>query len=519
MKVADGVSPDGSLRRTMDRVAEKFMGDGLTSTRKADGEVLISVLIPLEFHRDQATVAIRKWRTEQTLPAAAFELILVASNDADERELDEIRGLLAPHDTLLQTSAKHDVAQVAEAARHAKAEFLFFTESHVWPSPTVLQQCLDTFAEHPDWVGFSCRTTANTPNRLARAEARMYQADIDYGMTQHPWRKILDQCFATRRAPYERAGGLDPTLGHFSEWELAARYYSLRLDIGYAPEIELEHCYIGQWSELREFTEDFVAGEATWLARGGPSEGLPIDIPAEWYSRGERRRDLARRSLQMAWRHHRRHLQPPLTRAAVASALCRYGSTAAAGGTVAVRLAGAAAAWRSLALMAARAFGSEKQLDRAFQNAIVALSHHGRLKSAASSRPASGDLLWTPGDDSAHLASGFHAPEVFGGSPFRWSADLAAVELQLPPGEHLVRVETLRRRLTTSGEPAAFYLDGRPLAGDDVKIEDGDYVLRVAAGMTAPILGWVSDCQAASNDTRNLGLPVARISRMPEQIP
>jgi hypothetical protein len=27
----------------------------------------------------------------------------------------------------------------------------------------------------------------------------MYQADIEFGMKQHPWRKVLDQCSVTRR--------------------------------------------------------------------------------------------------------------------------------------------------------------------------------------------------------------------------------------------------------------------------------------------------------------------------------
>ena len=54
----------------------------------------------------------------------------------------------------------------------------------------------------------------------------MYQADIEFGMKQHPWRKVLDQCFVTRRDVYWECGGLREELGHFAEWVLAAAYHA-----------------------------------------------------------------------------------------------------------------------------------------------------------------------------------------------------------------------------------------------------------------------------------------------------
>src|SRR5688572_16832873 len=165
--------------------------------------MFISVLIPLEFHRDQAVEAIGKWRGEQTLDGTLFEVIVIASRRSRASDLDAVRALLGPNDRLVLTDAAHDVAQVAEAATYARADVLFFTESHVLPTPTVLAQCLELFAHRPEWAAFSCRTRGITPNRLARAEAHMYETDILYGMTSHAWRKILDQCFVTRRSAYE----------------------------------------------------------------------------------------------------------------------------------------------------------------------------------------------------------------------------------------------------------------------------------------------------------------------------
>ncbi|MER9916413.1 MULTISPECIES: hypothetical protein [unclassified Mesorhizobium] len=481
----------------------------------SDSNVLISVLMPLEFHRDQATIAIRKWRQDQTLQGSAFELILVASHDADAADMDEIRQLLAPQDRLVQTSAKHDIAQVAEAARHARGDLLFFTESHVWPTPTVLEQCLDVFAKRPEWAGFSCRTHASAPNKLARSEARMYEADIQHGMTESSWRKILDQCFATRRKAYGEAGGFEVDFGHFSEWLLAARYHKLGLAIGYAPEIELVHHYIGQWPELRGFTEDFVAGEALWLARGGPRQERIIEIPFEWSSRGERRKDLARHILQIAWHQRRRKLRPRLRDRGMLQVLRRHWVAALLGDRLDTSRARATLLWRHVALMLARAFGSDAQLDRVFRQTIAALVHERRLRTSPEVQKVAGEgSLWTPDELHAGRAAGIHAAEVYDGVPFRWSSDVASAELQLPAGEHLVQVQTLAHILMKSVKPL-FYLNGQMLPIEAANLADGTFVLTVARdGDNPTILGWVSEPQQAPHDSRILGLPITRISRL-----
>lgn len=480
-----------------------------------DSNVLISVLMPLEFHRDQATIAIRKWRQDQTLQGSAFELILVASHDANAADMDEIRHLLAPQDRLIQTSAKHDIAQVAEAARHARADLLFFTESHVWPTPTVLEQCLDVFSKHPEWAGFSCRTHASAPNKLARSEARMYEADIQHGMTESSWRKILDQCFATRRKAYEEAAGFDVDCGHFSEWLLAARYYKLGFSIGYVPEIELVHYYIGQWPELREFTEDFVDGEALWLARGGPRQEPIIDVPFEWSCRGERRKDLTRHILQIAWHQKRRKLRPRLRGGGMMQVLRHHWGAAFLGDRLATGSARATLLWRHVTLMLARAFGSDSQLDKVFRQTIAALVHERRLRTSPEVQEVAEDgSLWTPDEAYAGRAAGIHAAEVFGDVAFRWSSNVASVELELPAGEHLVQVQTLAHILTPRIE-LLFYLNGQILPIEAANVADGTFVLKVARDRDSPaILGWVGKRQQSPTDSRILSLPITRISRL-----
>src|SRR5260370_39704563 len=89
----------------------------------------------------------------------------------------------------------------------------------------------------------------------------MYEADTEYGMTGHPWRKILDVCFATLREAYEASGGFKPELGHFAEWALAASYFEMGYIVGYLPEARVHHYYVGSLADLKAFTLDFVQGE------------------------------------------------------------------------------------------------------------------------------------------------------------------------------------------------------------------------------------------------------------------
>src|SRR5258708_3399502 len=157
---------------------------------------LFSVIIPLEYHRGQWERCWQGWQS-QTLDRDSFEIILVVPPDFPER--GKLRELADPAPRLEYSQHSHDIALSADGAAAARGKFLFFTESHCWPEPDVLERCLQAFFANADWAGFSCKSLRVCPNRLSEAEADMYEADTDYGMIVHPWRKILDVCFAPRR--------------------------------------------------------------------------------------------------------------------------------------------------------------------------------------------------------------------------------------------------------------------------------------------------------------------------------
>ena len=132
----------------------------------------------------------------------------------------------------------------------------------------------------------------------------MYQADIEFGMKQHPWRKVLDQCFVTRRDVYRECGGLREELGHFAEWVLAAAYHARGYSIGYLEEARFHHYYVGELDELKQFTLDFVQGEIRYLSEARNDAGSELlDIPVEWSARSEAGTSLARNALNALLRY------------------------------------------------------------------------------------------------------------------------------------------------------------------------------------------------------------------------
>jgi hypothetical protein len=128
------------------------------------------------------------------------------------------------------------------------------------------------------------------------------------------------------------------------------------------------------------------------------------------------------------------------------------------------------------------------------------------------------DILWTPSPDDAHRSCGFHAGEIFEGTPFRWSQEIALLELNLPPGRHWLRLETLLTRLTTTAWIPTFYFNGKRIKDEKVFRDDGSFEFEIKRREgEAALLGWVSGLQPAPGDSRRLGLPVTKLSVVPAE--
>jgi len=337
----------------------------------------------------------------------------------------------------------------------------------------------------------------------------MYQADIDYGMKVHPWRKVLDQCFVTRREVYEECGGLREELGHFAEWVLAAAYHARGRVIGYLEEARFHHYYIGRLSDLKTFTLDFVEGEIRYLSEGRREPGSELlEVPIEWTSQDDFDSGLARSALHALVRNNPAWWRWPRQ---TWRAFWRWGEPALLGDRLVRGVARLAAAYACCVLTVLTLVGSSESIAQWLKRYIAALIDLQRLDRIHGARQAGGAALRRLGDRVLAQA-GFHAEEAWQGCAFRWSEPEAAVRISARSGRNMIRIQCLNVRDPRDRIRVCFYLDGARVADRSIAIhEDGfDISLELAASGEVT-LAWTCPRFAAVGDPRRLGLPVAAI--------
>ncbi|WP_438265072.1 glycosyltransferase family 2 protein [Bradyrhizobium commune] len=439
----------------------------------------------------------------QTADQSLYEIILVVPPDFTAH--GELKALAGDKARLEFTDFKHDIGLSAFGATKARGEYLFFTESHCWPEPDVIELCMRAIDAHPEWAGLSCRSVPVCHNRLSEAEAAMYQADIEFGMKQHPWRKVLDQCFVTRRDVYEECGGLREELGHFAEWVLAAAYHARGYAIGYLEEARFHHFYIGRIGELKAFTLDFVQGEIRYLGEACRDPGYElIETPIEWCSRGDFDVAFARSALGARIRSG--YLVGELFRA-----LWRWGAIALVGDRLARSAARLAAGHARCVLSILCIVGTREATARGIRRYIAALIYFQRLECIHGSREAVG---WasSPVSDQVMAQAGFNAPEVWRRRNFRWSEPEAVLRIKAAPGRNIIRIASPQIREALDRIGVKFYLDGRRVADAAITIDADAFVLRIDLPPSGTaMLVWTCPRFVAANDPRRLGLPVAGI--------
>jgi hypothetical protein len=496
----------------------RFLGENnimsIKHTDPLSSEPLFSVIIPLEFHRGQWERCWQNWNV-QTVERSAYELILVVPPGFHEHSL--LKELSV--DRLEFSSGSHDIDLCAEGAAKARGKYLIFTEAHCWPEPDVLEHCLEAFNANPDWAGFSCLSAPITHSGLSKAEAHMYMADVEYGMRVHPWRKINDNCFVTKREAYEHCGGFKSGLGHFAEWLLAASYFERGYKVGFFPKARFHHYYSGSLNELKTFTLDFVTGEAGYF--NGEHDEVSsrlFEIPPEWIYQGNFDRGMARAVLYIAVQsllplgRSYRHLMRSATQVGRWLAPAIFGDW-----TVRIS-ASTAATYARIVLLLASAIGSQNWLNCRFRKYIAALIHAQRLAIMGMQRRKGRDTI-QPGDvgfglDALALnATGFYPLEQFQGSQFRWSETAAAVLVFAPAGLQRIHIDCIPvRDLFDAKSDFRFYLDGVRIPSSQLSMESDR--ISIGLDMARPkvvTLGWTCLPFIAPADARNLGLPIQRL--------
>ena len=465
---------------------------------------LFSVIIPLRDHRGQWEQCWLGW-TSQTVDRSLYEIILVMPPDFTAHA--ELKALVADQARLESTDCVHDIELSAVGAARARGRYLFFTESHCWPESDVIELCLRAIDDHPDWVGFSCQSVPVCHNRLSEAEAAMYQADIEFGLKRHPWRKVLDQCFVTRRDVYRECGGLREELGHFAEWVLAAGYFARGYTIGYLPEARFHHYYVGHIGELKTFTLDFVQGEIRYLseARRDPGSEL-LEIPREWSEPDHVDGALALHALNALIRHGGWRRRDEKLRA-----MWRWTAPALFGDLRARLAARLAVAQARTMLTALAVVGSSDALARWMRRYIASLI---RLQRLACIRRLGGHARPMPKRLGDHVLAqlGFHALETAAGHTFRWSEPQAAVRIKGLPGRNTVCIRILAVRESLDEIGTQFYLDGARVDPSAIDIGFDRYTLSLDLPKSGvATLAWACPVLIGLGDVRRLGLSVVAI--------
>ena len=467
---------------------------------------LFSVIIPLEFHRGQWEQSWLGW-TSQTVDRSLFEIILVVPLNFSQ--VEQLAALVGDNAQLEFADSIHDIGLCAIGAARARGTYLFFTESHCRPEPNVLELCLRAFHDHPEWSGFSCKSVPVCHNRLSEAEAAMYQADIDYGMQIHPWRKVLDQCFVTRREPYEACGGLREEFGHFAEWVLAVAYHAHGYVIGYIEDARFHHYYVGRIGDLKTFTLDFVEGEIRHFSGGRRDPGSELlEIPIEWSCQDNFDAALARKALHAlvrfsltgrGWRQPDEQLR----------AAWRWTVPALVGDHMARASARIASSYSRAVLTTLALIGPSSAVTHWMKRYIASLIRVQRLDCIGRVRGQAGEAVPRLGANVLAQA-GFHDLESSSGFTFRWSEPQAAVRIKGAPGPNRVCIRSPPLRGPLNEILTQFYLDGRRV--DAAATGDDSYTLSVdlpPSGIAT--LAWACSMLRGTDDSRRLGLSVTAI--------
>jgi hypothetical protein len=521
--------------------APALKGAGSATARPEQGRHLappaaaarFSVLIPLEFTRGIAERCVRAWTVGMEYPRERYELLIAAPEDYDPIEIAVLEAMLAPQDRIVSVAAEHDIALVAEAACRVEGEMLVFTEAHCIPEPGFLAACDRALAENPSWAGFSGGSRPLVHNLLSEVEAEMYVTDIERNLREHPWLKVLDQCFVIERRAYEACGGLDERFGHFAEHLLAARLHRAGTRIGYDPRAGIAHHYVGETGELIEFARDYGFGELLFAAgaAGDPCGDLFMP-PATWRDRHAAEPAVALRMLRMLLTDlpAALHSEPGVSGRAVsrqrlwARGMIRWAGAAVASPSLRRRVRRLILDGRTARLrlwLGLRRRGRAAAAFIALNDAAAALGAaeaFERLHGEASRFPARAGLVgnphlseWTAATAELVPAAGFHDLELFDREPFRWSQPAAMVSIDsLAPGD---RVRIAWGPLDGQGHAQArLYLNERRVPDRLIAHGDRSTTITVDRALAPARLGWVTGPLAETGDARPLGLPVSKIS-------
>ncbi|HSG69301.1 MAG TPA: glycosyltransferase [Planctomycetaceae bacterium] len=215
-----------------------------------DTNRLVSVILPLDDHRDQYAKSIQSF-LNQTLAPAAVE-VLVPCSEANPEIQQEIAQNF-PDARLIQAAGLNLHELYNLAAAQASGTYLYLSEMHCVANPDCLAEAI-ACAEREECDCVCSNSSGINQNAVAAGEQRIFESDLE-NWKKNVRAKVVIRGFLIARAVWEKFGGLQSAYGHFSEVMLGRNLQEAGKRFGYADRSVIAHC---NQSNLKELTASLI---------------------------------------------------------------------------------------------------------------------------------------------------------------------------------------------------------------------------------------------------------------------
>lgn len=464
-----------------------------------------SVLIPLIEDRGFAPQCLESWLQQERILPEAYELLLL--DDGTRGELvAQLQPALRRQDRVVRVPGKSRTGLYDAGARAGCGEYLLLTESHCVPEPDLLVE-LDSYLRTHDDDGACCRSIPVAYNNIARADALLFEDGFRHFRRPEDWRKVNVHGFALRRDLYHLVGGLQERYRGYAEMVLAADLRDAGIRLGYAAGAAVQHHYRVAIMEVLEQVDDFVGGEFLYRLDHGSIDRIGFSF-IEMCAPQVESQSALEECLRIEWQRLRTDM-----RRGDFSALGRiYGLTRR---WLGVHRFGASLAQLGVWWAAARCWLAQSSMQRlpdAYRRLWAAATYSTWRQcwlTHANGSAARGEFQFNVDDLPEDWLFGFYPAEPLNGRMFRWTRPVAGIDLPLRPGEYLLTLETGKIRPWPGS--LRFTLCGQPIAADRVQFEEDRCHIRLQFPLSTRLgrrtLGM--SCLAWDvGEVRQLGLPI-----------
>lgn len=478
----------------------------------------ISVIVPLLNDRDSGPACVASW-LGQTYPSEHYEIVLVTPRPRGRWERT-LQAKLRSGDQFLGSPAGAETLLWDFGARHARGDWVLFTEAHCLADQHCLEELNRCLASHAV-AGACCQSVGIANSPAARIDARLFQQWFQQAIQPDNWRKLVMHGSVLKRRVYLELGGFDTKLGRFAEWVFERRLYDAGHRLGYAPRAIVRHVFRDSFRELVPEIVGYAAGECLFRSE---NPHVPLGdytcFSAAWRTGDEPNFALARsvaRDVVAQWQRRRAHYR------AIPGRWRMLGRALASAGPWG-RRGRVFAAWFSMQAALFKAWRrrrDETALEPFYRQLREAILRWTRFRFLAPTTPteltpdlARGRIAIA--DVAQEAFVGFHCLEPSAQGPFRWTGPIAGLEFHLAPGNYHLqlrtggirgRVRPLIRDIILNG--AAVPLDTLHDAGNDLVVPlRAEHFQRGRPQRLVLVCDPLYPADFGSTDRRELGLPL-----------